>query len=90
MEEKEQQAVEQKPQATYEQLNNYAVHLEIENKQLRRKIDELNVTNILERLKYLFKVVEIGDKFSVEFLNKCTKEIENLMTIPEESNEESK
>ena len=34
---------------------------------------------------YLFKVVENGHIFDQDFTNKCIDEIENVMTIQEES-----
>lgn len=73
---------------SYEQLENIAHQLSEQNKQLYMKLQSANMTNLFKRLDYLFKVVENSGKFNSEFVNKCVKEIETSMTIPEEGNKE--
>ena len=41
------------------------------------------MTNMLSRLKFLFKVVENAINFPDEFVTKCVTEIMDIMTIPE-------
>lgn len=72
---------------TYEELNQQVVALVNQVKQLYAKIHELNMANAFHRLNYLFKVLELGDKFSPEFVSSCVNEIESLMTLPEEEAE---
>ena len=74
---------------SYEQLENIAHQLSEQSRQLYKKLQEAKMENMFNRLKFLFKVVENGDKFKPEFLSKCVDEIEDLMTIPEEESEES-
>lgn len=68
---------------SYEQLENVAHQLSEQNKQLYARLQEANMVNIFKRMEYLFKVIENGQAFSNEFVNKCVSEIEDLMTIPE-------
>ena len=72
---------------SYEQLENVAHQLSEQAKQLYAQLQAANMTNMFKRLDYLFKVVENGHAFSIDFLNKCIAEIEEHMTIPEEVEE---
>lgn len=69
---------------SYEQLENIAHQLSDQAKQLYAKLQEANMANVFKRLDYLFKVVENGHMFKQDFLDKCVKEIEDIMTVPEE------
>lgn len=40
------------------------------------------------RLDYLFKVIELSDRFNDYFVSKCAEEIEQCMTIPSQETEE--
>ena len=81
------QASEQPKQLSYEQLKNVAGQLQQQNMQLRKALQEANFSNMFKRLDYLFKVMEYPHMFSDEFVQKCTVEIESLMTIPETEEE---
>lgn len=90
MEEKvREQASEQPKQLSYEELRNIAGQLQQQNMQLRRALNDLNYKNMFERLNYLFKVMEFAHMFSDEFVGKCAAEIESLMTIPEDTPEDT-
>lgn len=90
MEEKvKEQAPEQPKKLTYEELRNIAGQLQQQNMQLRRALNDLNYKNMFERLNYLFKVMEFSHMFSDEFVGKCVTEIESLMTIPEDTPEDT-
>lgn len=93
MEEQKGKVVEMTPQAketeqpqkmSYEQLEQVAHQLSEQARQLYIKLQESNVNNVFKRLNYLFKIVENGHMFSQDFLDKCIKEIEDIMTVPEE------
>ena len=82
---------------SYEQLENVAHQLSEQTKQLYMKLQQLymklqaaNMDNMFKRLEYLFKVVEDGHMFKQDFLEKCIAEIEELMTVPEETEEDNK
>lgn len=90
MEEQKKKVVEMKPQMqrsekmSYEQLENVAHQLSEQNRQLFAKLQELSMTSIFKRLDYLFKVIENGNMFKQDFLEKCLAEVESLMTVPEQ------
>ena len=73
---------------SYEQLENVAHQLSEQAKQLYMKLQAANMSNMFKRLDYLFKVVENGHMFKQDFLEKCIAEIEELMTVPEETDKE--
>lgn len=73
---------------SYEQLENVAHQLSEQAKQLYMKLQAANMSNIFKRLDYLFKVVENGHMFKQDFLEKCIAEIEEIMTVPEETDKE--
>jgi hypothetical protein len=75
---------------SYEQLENIAHQLSEQVKQLYMKLQAANMGNMFKRLDYLFKVVESGHMFKQDFLEKCIAEIEELMTVPEEVEEDNK
>lgn len=73
-----------KEKLSYDELNNIAKNLSDQNNQLLYQLRNANMANMFKRLDYLFKVIENSDKFSTDFVIKCTDEIEDTMTIPEE------
>ena len=73
---------------SYEQLENVAHQLSEQTKQLYMKLQDANMSNMFKRLDYLFKVVENGHMFKQDFLEKCIAEIEEIMTVPEETDKE--
>lgn len=74
----------QSQKMTYEQLESVAHQLSEQNRELRMKLQQMDMMNIFKRLDYLFKIVENQEKFNKEFVNKSKEEIVALMTIPEE------
>lgn len=72
---------------SYEQLENVAHQLSEQAKQLYMKLQAANMSNIFKRLDYLFKVLENGHMFRQDFVDKCVSEIEELMSVPEETEE---
>lgn len=83
------QTPEQPKQLSYEELRNIAGQLQQQNMQLRRALNDLNYKNMFERLNYLFKVMEFSHMFNEGFVDKCVTEIESLMTIPEDTPEDT-
>ena len=67
---------------SYEQMVNIANQLQSQNRELMIRLN--NLADIYHRLDYLFKVVASPTLFSKEFIDKCVKEIEEIMTIPEQ------
>lgn len=78
----------QSQKMTYEQLESVAHQLSEQNRELRMKLQQMDMMNIFKRLDYLFKIVENQEKFNKEFVDKSKEEIVALMTIPEEGDKE--
>lgn len=68
---------------SYEELENVAAQLSQQNQQLYNRLQQVEVSNMLSRLEFLFKVVKNSNAFPTEFVDKCVKEIIDIMTIPE-------
>ena len=72
---------------SYEELEQVASQLSQQAQQLYARLQQAEMSNMFKRLDLLFKVVEIAHAVSEEFVAKCVKEIEEIMTIPEEVQE---
>lgn len=96
MEEQKEKVIKMQPEAerpekmSYEQLENVAHQLSEQAKQLYMQLQNANMSNIFKRLDYLFKVVENSHMFKLDFVDKCINEIEDFMTVPEETEDNSK
>ena len=75
---------------TYEQLNDACNQLWQQNKQLVARNRELETFAMNKRLNYLFKVLELSNQFSSDFVVNCSCEIEQAMTIPQDIEEHKK
>ena len=75
---------------TYEQLNGACNQLWQQNKQLIKRNKELENFAMNKRLDYLFKVLELSNQFSSDFVVNCSSEIEQTMTIPQDMEEHKK
>ena len=75
---------------TYEQLNDACNQLWQQNKQLVARNRELETFAMNKRLDYLFKVLELSNQFSSDFVENCASEIEQAMTIPQDIEEHKK
>lgn len=85
----EENKVEEQPKKlSYEQLEQVAKQLSAQSEQLYYKLQEANMNNTFKRLDYLFKVLENDISFEPEFVSKCSEEIVQLLTIPEEVKED--
>lgn len=70
---------------SYEQLENIAHQLSEQNRDLYNKLQEANLANTIQRLRLLFKVVKYKESFDTDFVNNCISEIQEIMTITEET-----
>lgn len=75
---------------TYEQLNDACNQLWQQNKQFVARNRELEAFAMNKRLDYLFKVLELSNQFSSDFVENCAVEIEQAMTIPQDTEEHKK
>lgn len=72
---------------TYEQLNDACNQLFMQIKQLRARNTELEQYTFNKRMDYLFRVLEFNKMFSSDFVISCSSEIENALTIPQDTEE---
>lgn len=81
--------VEETKKLSYEELETIAIELRKNCNQLYMELQNANMTNAFKRLEFLFKVVKHADKFPTEFINNCTKEIVDMITLKTEETEEA-
>ena len=77
----------EKAEVSYEQLKTIALQAQQTAYNLKERLQNIDMVSL--RLTWLFKVIENKTSFNKDFINKCSSEIENLLTI-EESNEQDK
>ena len=84
-------SLKNKEKMSYEELENIAHQLSEQSRVLMQKLQEANMGNMFKRLDYLFKIIEFEHMFDGNFIDKCIKEVQDMISIPEEeSNEEIK
>lgn len=72
---------EEQEKLSYEKLEEAAVQLQQRCVMLENKLRSIDMISV--RLNYLLRVVEIKGVFSEDFVAKCSKEIEGLLTLEE-------
>lgn len=70
---------------TYEQLENAAMQLQNQVMMLENRLKTIDYTAI--RLNWLFEVLKAKEVFKPDFVISCAKEIEDILTIKEETEE---
>ena len=75
------------PENEAEMLRSEVKRLTASQSVLLEKLNNMNMVNLFKRLDYLFKVMEFQSMFDKSFVEKCSKEIVDLITIKEESND---
>lgn len=73
---------------SYEQLERMCQQLSEQARSLYTQLQEANLSNLYTRLNFLFKVLENTISFDADFVQACTKEIVELMSV-NENNEEN-
>lgn len=73
---------EPKEKLSYEALASLVNSLEVKCKRLQDEVVRNNTETVLARLEFLFRVIELKESFSKDFVKSCVKEIETVMTIP--------
>lgn len=74
---------EKKTKLSYEQLENVARQLTEQLREYHVRLQEAEAINAVKRLDYLFKVLKYQEHFPLTFIEKCTNEIVESLTIPE-------
>lgn len=73
---------EEKKVPSYDDLKNYCNQLLMQRNQLAEKLNQ--ITNVLNKLPWLFKVLEYSKMFNDTFVGECINEIELMLTPPEQ------
>ena len=73
---------------TYEQLEQVVMQIQQRLMAAENKLRSIDFT--VMRLTWLFKVIENKEAFTEEFISKSSKEIEELLTLEEETTEAEK
>lgn len=76
-----------KAKMSYEELEQVASQLSAQSQQLYARLQQAEMSNMFKRLDYLFRIVENADAFNDTFVSKCVAEIEDIITIPENTND---
>lgn len=73
------------------QLQRMSQQFNIERQNHQKEMQELQMFNMFKRLDFLFKVVENAPMFPAEFVENITKEVVDLLSLPnEQENKEEK
>lgn len=75
------EGMQESPKYTESQLNAACQRI---YQDASKRIQQLEMVNMFKRLDYLFKVMELKECFSKDFVCKCKEEIEVAMSVPEE------
>lgn len=70
---------------SYEELSNVCNQLDTKCRQLSQQLYQLQQSQALLRLEFLFKIIDKKDSFDKTFVDDCINEIKEIMTIKEES-----
>lgn len=73
---------------SYEELEKIALNLQEQCQKLYTQNQEMQVGMMFKRLDYLFKVLKYYSLLETDFVKKCAKEIQELLTVDTPNNEE--
>ncbi len=73
---------------THDELKALCKNIVLQNYQLTNALTQERDKTMLKRLDYLFRVLELDNKFSKGFVESCSKELEEALTIPESNIQE--
>ena len=73
---------------SYEELEKIALNLQEQCQKLYAQNQEMQVGMMFKRLDYLFKVLKYYSLLETNFVKKCAKEIQELLTVENNNNEE--
>ena len=70
------------PKLSYEDLHTIAVQATQQAEMFQKELQKYQQETVYMRLEFLFKVLETGKYFTTPFINRCSSEIEKMLTIP--------
>lgn len=78
-------ACKDKQQASYEQLANIANQLYVQNQEMGKRLNEMDMANFFKRLEWLWSIINSTTAYITEaFKQECGKEFMSMMVKPEE------
>lgn len=76
---------QQPAKASYEQLANIANQLYVQNQEMGKKLNEIDMENFFKRLDWLWQIINSTTSYITEqFKQECGKEFMDMMVKPEE------
>lgn len=76
---------QQPAKASYEQLANIANQLYVQNQEMGKKLNEIDMNNFFKRLDWLWQIINSTTPYITEqFKQECGKEFMDMMVKPEE------
>lgn len=81
----EETKVKEQREFTVEELKNIASDLHKKCALMYNELQKANMENAFKRLEFLFKVVKYRESFNAEFVTSCIKEVQDMMTLKEET-----
>lgn len=80
----------QDEQAKYAQLSNIANQLYVQNQELGKRLNELEMSNFFKRLDWLWNIINSTSPYITEAFKKtCGQEFMDMMSKPEEDPKET-
>lgn len=78
----------ERKEPTYEELKDWCNQLMMQRNQIAQRLNQ--VTDVINKLPWLFEVIKAKDVFDSEFVNICIKDIETILTPPKEEESNNK
>ena len=76
---------QQPAKVSYEQLANIANQLYVQNQEMGKKLNEIDMENFIKRLDWLWQIINSTTPYITEqFKQECGKEFMDMMVKPEE------
>ncbi len=75
---------------SYDELNNVCMQLYQQNQNLMKQLQQNDMINTFKRMDYLFKVLELSDKFDPDFIITCADELKGALAPMQEETTDNK
>lgn len=81
---------EENRKLSYEELEKVATQMAQQNEMFREQLKQMQLNEVVARLQFLFKVVELAKHFDKEYVSKCVADIQKILVFeePESNNNE--
>lgn len=78
-----------KKKPTYEELERYCNYLTNQMDEMSEKLKQMQFSEMIARLNFEFKVLELAKQFPKEYVDKCSEDIQRVLVMesPEGENQ---